>query len=126
MKKNYIEVIIIAILLIIFVKVGSPQIIKMTEKSRAAKAKMFLQTILKAEVMYKSMWSEYTDNIESLSEESPEISKWIVNPDWSFDLESDKKSFIFTLTRLSNNPNYSGKTLAIDQAGKIFGGRKQE
>jgi hypothetical protein len=124
MEKSRKEIILIIILLIIFVKLISPQIVNIAEKSRATKAKMFLKSILTAEGVYYSIWTHYTDDPQLLAQECPQILEWIDNPEWSYKLESTENSFTFTLTRVSSDKNYSGKTLSIDQTGRISGSHR--
>ena len=124
MKKNRVEVIIIIALLVIFIKVASPQITQIAEKSRAISAKTFLRILCTAESTYYSEWAKYTDNIEVLSGEYPAISKLQKSLDWSLGFESSKDSFIITLTRTSNNSDFSNRTLTIDQSGKISGNHR--
>ena len=121
MEKKRVEIFIIIILLIIFTKVVSPQITRIAEKSRAISAKTFLRTLYTAESTYCGEWANYTDNIEALAKEYPEISKLQESSDWSLSLECSKNSFLITLTRITNNPDFSNKTLTINQNGKISG-----
>jgi len=108
------ELLIVVLVIGILAAIGIPQLAASLEKARSADAKIGLNQIYRAEIVFEGDRRFYTDSVGDLADVA------LTERYWSFRIDTPTStSFTATATRTSGSR--SGQTITLDNLGILSG-----
>lgn len=125
LRKGFtlIELITVIIIIAILVALALPQYTRLIERGQGSAARSGLDSIRKAEGMYFALNAQYTDVLNNLTSEVPEIAR-ITNQEWNYTISAVtalNKDFMATATRRRGAYSASNNTLTLTNDGVVNG-----
>lgn len=116
------ELLIVVIVIAVLATIAAPQYLKAVERAKVAKAKSNLETIAKAEKMYRSANSAYTETWTDLDDWAEGVGSIDTNDtDWDYTITAGADTFTIQAARAGAGGAYGGQTITIDEKSSLGG-----